>query len=365
MKSRNFQNLDYFILFSAIILVVVGFVMLSSASSPIGLKNFESSTYYVKHQMINGLIPGLALFLFTYFFYYKRYKKISFLFYLFSIVILVLVFTPLGSSAGGAAYRWINLGTFSFQPAELVKLLHVIYMAAWLSRKPKLIPFLLINGIIAALLLMQPSLSNAIILMASVFLMYFASGTSWKNILIVLIISAILLSSYLILRGGYQVERITTYIKSKLGSSGDLDRTSDFQRAWSVIAIGSGGLQGIGYGESSIKSGPLPEAIGDSIFAVIAQELGFTGSVILIALFVVLVFGGLLLANKVTDKFGKLLIIGIVAVIGLQAFINMAALSGLIPITGVPLPFISYGGTSFATMLAGIGIMLNVSKYGR
>jgi len=246
-----------------------------------------------------------------------------------------------------------------------VKLTYIIYMAAWLTKKPATVPFLAINGVVAALILLQPSLSNAIIIIASVLVMYIASGAEWKHIGLIILIGLILLSAFLMLRGGYQVERITTFVSSLFGKGEDLSRTSDFQRTWSVIAIGSGGWSGVGFGNSSIKSGPLPEAIGDSIFAVFAQEFGFGGVLLLTSFFLLLVLGGFFLAKKIPDKFGRLLIVGIMSIIGIQAFVNMAALSGLIPVTGVPLPFISYGGTAFATFLTGIGIVLNVSKHGK
>lgn len=353
------MRIDYVILFCVFTLVVIGLVTLSSASSDIGRIKFDDSYYYLKNQLTYGLGAGLIGFFAGLFFYYRSYQKFAHVFFLVSIILLALpIFTPLGFTSGGAT-RWLALGPLTFQTSEAVKILFIIYMAAWLIKKPKLLPFLAVNGIIAGLLLLQPSTGTAVILMSAVFAMYFVGGMPFRNV-VALSFIGILAASLVFASSDYRRNRLASFWNPE-----QYEQTYAFQTTQALIAIGSGGLTGVGYGQSRIKYSSLPETIGDSIFAVYAEEWGFAGTAVLAALFFALVFQTIRIAKKTSDQFGRLILIGFGFLIGAQAFVNMASISSLIPMTGVPLPFISYGGTALAAYLTMSGIILNISRYAK
>lgn len=352
------HSVDYIILFCVLVFTIAGLITLSSASSDIGRIKFGDSYYYLKHQLFYGFSLGLIGFIAGLFFYYRSYQKFALFFLAASIILLLLVFTPLGFTSGGAT-RWVSLGASTFQPSEVVKILFILYMAAWLLKKPGLVPFLAVNGVITVLLLAQPSTSAAIILMASVFIMYFVSGIPLRSIIALCVVGAVG-ASLLFIFSDYRRQRIVSFLNPER-----YEQTSAFHLTQALTAIGSGGWFGVGYGQSRIKYSSLPETIGDSIFAVFAEEWGFTGAVVLISFFFLFVYQVFAVAKKTSDNFGKLLLVGFSSLIGIQAFVNMAAISGLIPLTGVPLPFISYGGTALASYLTMAGIILNVSRYAR
>lgn len=337
--------------------------MLTSASSDLAKNKFGSTYYYLNHQIIYGFIPGLFLFLFLSNFSYLNIKKYAAWLLSFNIILLLLVFSPLGVSAGGAD-RWLNIGGFVFQPSELLKIIFIIYIAAWLSGNEKrknsflggFLPFLIICGVVAFLLIIQPTTSTVAILMATALIIYFASGARISYILatIILGLSLLLAVSYFT---PYRWQRIMSFVdpnQNVLGASYHIQQA--------LIAIGSGNIFGVGYGQSTTKINYLPEPIGDSIFAVIAEELGFVGSLALILCFLILITRIFLLAKKTNDQFGQLLLIGFGSIIGIQAIVNIGAISGILPLTGMPLPFISYGGSSLAVFMGISGIIINISK---
>jgi cell division protein FtsW len=357
---------DYFLFAIIVVLTVFGLAMLASASSNLGKTSaFNDTYYYLKHQILFGLSLGTAGFLAGYFVPYQYFKKVAFILLLVSLAALVLVFTPLGSQVRNTS-RWLYLGPLSFQPAELMKLTFIIYLAAWLSN-PKfkratdfqsgLLPFLIISGIIAGLLILQPATSTVAILLVSGLTVYFMSGAPIKYIALI-VLGTVVLFSLVIYITPYRLQRITSFLNQSADTQG-----TNYQVNQALIAIGSGEAWGLGYGQSATKNGYLPTPIDDSIFAVIAEELGFVGAGALLALFAMFTFRLFWLAKKTGDRFGRLLLIGFGTVIGIQAFVNMASISGLIPLTGVPLPFVSYGGTALAVFLTMSGISLNVSKY--
>jgi cell division protein FtsW len=277
----------------------------------------------------------------------------------------VLVFTPLGSLVN-QTNRWIRIGPLSFQPAELMKLTYIIYLAAWLSNakfkratdfQSGLLPFALISCLIGALLILQPATSTVAILLSAGLVVYFVSGAPMKYIL-GMIVGAVVVIGLVVIVTPYRLKRITGFLNQSNNT-----QTSNYQVNQALIAIGSGGFAGAGYGQSATKASYLPEPIDDSIFAVVGEELGFVGASALVALFAMLTLRMFWLARKISDQFGRLLLIGFGTVIALQALVNMASISGIIPLTGVPLPFVSYGGTAFAIFLTMSGITLNVSKY--
>ena len=356
---------DYFLMALVLVLVVFGLVMLASASSDLGKIHFNDSYYYLKHQILYGLSIGIAGFLCGYFVYYQKLKKIALPLLFVSIIFLALVFTKFGTVINNTN-RWLRLGLFSFQPAELMKFTYLTYLAAWLSNtKLKresnflegFVPFLIVSGIIAALLVFQPATSTVLILLGAGLVVYFMSGTPFKYILGTALI-ALLLIGAVIFFTPYRLARITGFLNQNQNT-----QTQNYQVNQGLIAIGSGGLTGVGYGQSVTKTAYLPTPIDDSIFAVIAEELGFIGAAALIVLFCLFTFRLFWIAKKTGDRFGRLFLIGFGAVVALQAFVNMAAISGVIPLTGVPLPFISYGGTALAVFLTMSGVALNVTKY--
>lgn len=218
-------------------------------------------------------------------------------------------------------------------------------------------PFLIILGTVALLLVLQPSTSSAAILILSAMIVYFYSGAKISYIISALILGflSFLIISYLT---PYRWERIKTFLEP-----GERTQTSSYQLNQALNAIGSGGLKGVGYGKSTTKLHYLPQPIDDSIFAIIAEELGFIGSVILLLVFIAIIVRSFLLSAKINDEFGKLLLVGFGSLIAIQAFMHIGAISGIIPLTGVPLPYISYGGTALAVFMTISGIMVNISKY--
>jgi len=364
MIAKRLGRPDYFILFCVGLLVVFGLVMLASASSHLGETKFGNSYFYLKHQILYGLSLGILGFLAAYAIPYSFYRKIALPLIIVSALTLFLVFTPLGFRAGGAE-RWVSLGPITFQPAEFLKLAFIIYLAAWLSGDKERVesfsrgylPFLLVAGAISILLIKQPSTSVVAILMASALIVYFVSGAKLKYIFgtIVLGVAALAVLIYVT---PYRFQRVVNFLHPQADQLG-----AGYHLNQALIAIGSGGLTGVGYGQSTTKINFLPEPIGDSIFAVIAEETGFIGASVLILLFMALVIRTFMLARKTTDKFGKLLLVGFGSLIALQAAMNIGAISGLLPLTGTPLPFISYGGTALAVFMTMGGIIVNISRY--
>ena len=357
---------DYVFLWTLGILIVFGILMLSSASSDLGKIKFNDTFYYLKHQIYYGLFPGIVGFLIASFVHYKKWQTYALYLLIGSVIALLLVFTPLGIHSGGAT-RWISLGPISLQPAELLKLTFILYMAAWLggkrtkrqtSFKEGYLPFLAISGFIAALIFLQPATTTVVVIMLASLIVYFMSGARFRYIALTVVLGFLALAM-LVMTTPYRAERVKNYFNPEkadiLGKGYHLDQAQ--------IAIGSGGIAGVGYGQSTTKYKFLPEPIGDSIFAVIAEEFGFVGSIFVLSAFVVLFTRGLAIANRCKDKFGQLAVIGIISVVAIQTFINIGAISGILPLTGVPLPFISYGGTALAIFLTMMGVVTNISKH--
>ncbi len=355
---------DQLIFFIVLALVLFGFVALSSASSDLAKLKFNDPYYYLTHQLVYGLTLGVAGFLFGYFFPYEKYKRLAPIIFFAAIFFLALTFVPsLGFNSGGAT-RWLNLGPITFQPAEFLKIASIIYLSAWLSggRKNRqkdfvhgFMPFLIICGFIGTLLILQKSTSSLVIILVSSIAVYFASGARFRYLFYFGGLGVLGLIALIILTP-YRFQRVATFLNPSIDTSG-----SGYQINQALITIGSGGIFGRGYG-NSVSKNFLPERIGDSIFAIIAEEFGFIGATLVILGFLFLVIRSYILASKVRDQFGKLLLIGFATLFGMQAFMNIGAISGLIPLTGVPLPFISYGGTALAAFMTATGIMLNITK---
>ncbi len=359
------KKIDKFFLIIVILLFTIGVAMFMSASLGILVKNEKTFFSVLFNQIILGLGLGLLGMYITFKINYKFWRKYSFYIFLFSILITIAVFIPyLGWSHGGAQ-RWIKIGPASFQPVEILKLSFVIYFAAWLSWaknrvqnfKFGILPFVVMLTIIAVILFKQPDTKSFILITITGISMLFISGVPMKYILgtgigiMFVLISLIFFTPYL-------QERMKTFINPSTDPRG-----SSYQIQQSLIALGSGGIFGRGFGQSIQKFSYLPEPQGDSIFAVLGEELGFVGVSITIFLYLLFILRGFRIANNSPDLFSRLLVSGIVILIIMQSFMHIASVTGVFPLTGVPLPFMSHGGTSLMIYLTAIGIVLNISKF--
>ncbi len=362
-----FQNKkpDKTLLLTVLALTLFGLVMIASASVIYSQTRFGDQYFFFKHQLFFGIIPGLAVLYFFSKFDYHRLKKMTVPFFLVSLVFLILVFVPgVGAEVYGAN-RWVQFGSISFQPSEMVKLAMILYLAAWLEGKSHrkirdffegLLPFLAIIGLAGFLIIKQPDTGTLGIIVLTAIAIFFASGAKVSHIL-GLMLSGVGILLILIKSAPYRLNRFLVFLNPEIDTQG-----IGYQINQAILAIGSGGIFGMGLGLSRKKFNYLPEPAGDSIFAIVGEELGLIGAVILILLFIALALRGYKIARNSMDNFGKLVAVGITSWIIFQAFINISAITGIIPLTGIPLPFISYGGSSIVFLLAGIGILLNISK---
>lgn len=294
-------------------------------------------------------------------------KQLAPYLYVGALALTALVFVPgLGFASGGAT-RWLDLGFTTIQPSEFLKIGFVLVLAWWLApnakqlRDPKkgILPFIGFLALPAALLLAQPNTSTTALLLLTGVTMYFVVGAPWRDFGILAIGAVFALGIILVMRP-YALERVKTFVNPASNSLG-----SGYQIQQSMIAIGSGGLLGRGFGQSVGKFNYLPEPSGDSVFAVFAEETGFVGSIVLLFALVALVARGIVISAHSRDLFGALVALGFSSLIAIQVFINVSAMLGIIPLTGIPLPFVSHGGTALMTTLAMCGLILNVASHKR
>ena len=362
-QLRSHQPDLIFILLS-FLLVSFGLIMLFSASSSLAKLKFDDSCFFIKKQILYGLIPGLIGFFIAYFFYYRKFLKISLLLLILGLISLLLVFTSLGLTINGAR-RWLNLGGFVFQPSEIARLFFIIYLASWLEKEERrksltsFLSFLFICGIFIFLIIKQPSTSMSILFLLTALILYLVSGGKISYFFSSITLFA-LIFLIVIISTPYRFTRIKAFLNPQIDPLG-----INYQTNQNLTALGSGGIFGKGFFHSSLKEKLIPEVITDSIFAVIGEEFGFLGSVIFITFFLLFVFRGFKIGLAAPDDFAKLLVIGLISSIALEFFINLAAVSSIIPFTGLPLPFVSKGGTSLATLLFSLGIIANISRYTR
>jgi cell division protein FtsW len=367
---RFSKNPDYILLGVVIILIILGIVILASVSASFSFKKFGNTYYFLTHQILFGLLPGLILGFLAYRINLALLKKWAPVLLLITLALMIMVFLPTIGSTEYTAARWIGFGSFSFQPAELLKLTFILYLASWLVsriekitsiKKPSefsqtLIAFFMVISIISLLLFFQSDISTLGVIILVAALMYFLINTPlWHSILIILIGAGGLFS--LIKLAPYRVNRLLVFFNPDLDPMG-----IGYQAKQALITVGSGGLGGVGLGMSTQKLGFLPQTISDSIFAVFAEETGFIGGLILISLFLIFLLRGFKIAKESQDKFSQLTALGITSWIVFQSFVNIGAMIGLLPLTGIPLPFISYGGSALITELIGVGILLNISR---
>jgi len=348
-----------------LVLVFAGLAIFSSAA--LGLLARENSSISKDILLQAGLGIGLGLLaLFATRSVALSWVKRSVLYiYGATLLLTALVFVPgIGFHSGGAT-RWINLGFTTVQPAEFLKIGFVLLLAWWLAPRarqlndPKkgLVPFLIMLVLPSALLILQPNTSTMLLILITGAIMYFAAGAPWRDFGI-LALGLILALGIILVARPYVRQRVETFFHPSANSLG-----SGYQIQQSLIAVGSGGLLGKGLGQSVEKFNYLPEPDGDSVFAVFAEEAGFVGALILVALFLALAARGIVIAGDSTDLFGGLITLGFSLVIILQAFINIGAMLGIIPLTGQPLPFISHGGTALVATLIMCGFILNVAMH--
>lgn len=349
---------------SALALLGFGLTMLASVSAVESFRNFGNTYGYVQRQLLQGLVIGIVGFSVAFKINYQKLKPLSVWFLIFSVGLLVLVhFNIFTFSAGGAA-RWLRFGPVFFQPSELAKVALVIYSASLLSRSTvlnakqlaqKTLPVLIATLVVFGFIIAQPDLGSGLIVLIVGLVMLFLGETSLKHLLWLGVfgtVSILLLIKF----EPYRLQRMLVFLKPSSDPQG-----IGYHINQSLIAIGSGQIWGLGYGFSRQKFYFLPESYTDSIFAVLAEELGFVRVSAIIALFITFTLSGFLLARECKDPFGKLLVAGLISLIAFQSLINIGAISGLLPLTGITLPFFSYGGSSLAIIMTACGLILNIA----
>jgi len=362
MSIARRTSVDRSFLVVVLALVLFGFFISSSASlSTVGPQGL--SVPFDPSQLVASLF-GLVIMMVLSRVDYHILRRHALTIFIGSLLLTLAVFLPkIGFSYNGAR-RWISLGIFSLQPSEFLKFGFVIYFASWLSASRSrlnslqfgFLPYVLVIAILGIIMLMQPDTGTFLIMFGVSITMFIAKGGKWSHLLILFTIG-LLGIGYLAITREYVRNRLVTFIRPTHDTLG-----SSYQINQSLIAIGSGKLFGRGYGQSIQKFNYLPESIGDSVFAVLGEETGFVGTSILTLTFAFFALWGLKISSHARDSFGKLIVLGIIMTITIGAFMNIGAMLGVIPLTGVPLPFVSHGGTALVMTLAACGIVLSVSR---
>jgi cell division protein FtsW len=362
MRSR--LKVDKFFLAISAVLVIGGFFIFSSAS--LGLLAKQSSNYsnVAFSQTVLGLCLGSIALIVASRLDYKIWKKTAFYILIGAVILNILVLIPEIGFEHGGARRWLSIGSVSFQPSEFLKFAFIIYFAAWIAGVKErvkdfwwgFVPLTVLLGVCGVLLLLQPDTGTFMIIAATGLGMFIVAGGRWRYTFMI-ILAGFIGISFLAFTRPYVMQRIQTFFNPAADSLG-----ASYQIQQSLIAIGSGGLFGNGFGQGVQKFTYLPEPVGDSIFAVAAEEFGFVGSVLLIALFLLFAIRGFKIAANVSDTFGRLTVTGIVIMIISQAFVNIGAMLGVLPLSGITLPFVSHGGTSLFISLFEVGVILSISK---
>lgn len=365
IKKKNKTRFNFPLFFVMFSLLVIGCVFVYSASFYSAKITYGDKFFFLKKQIF-GIIVGICCYIFFYFFSYKKLEKLKWLIVIFSYLLLALVFVPgIGFSNYGAT-RWINLGFITFQPSELAKISFIIFASSVLSKSSEkiksfkgLIPVLVIGAIFCLLIILEPNMSITICMAMLMVVMLFVGGANLKHFLI-LAVPAIALAVLLVVIEPYRLKRLVAFVDPFASSKGE-----GFQLVQSLFGIALGGMFGVGVFRSRQKYLFLPFAESDFILSIIAEEVGFVGVSFLLLLFVVLVLIIFKIARNAPDKFGFLLSVGIGSIIIIQCLLNVAVVTGLIPPTGLPLPFISAGSTSIMIFMSMLGIVQNVHKHGQ
>lgn len=354
---------DFIIIISTLLLLSIGVVMVYSSSAVVAIK-MGDPFFFTKRQLIFALLGIAAMFFMMNVDYWvwKKWAKIG-LISCFCLLIIVLI---VGREVNGAK-SWLGVGAFGIQPAEFTKLGMTIFLAKWLSENQKnivsfrkgLMPTLGISGLAFGLIMLQPDLGTGTVLMGTAVLMIFVAGCQIKHLMGLAFLGLAGFAG-LILAAPYRIKRITAFIdpwQDPLGAG--------YQLIQSLYAIGPGGIMGLGLGMSRQKFHYLPEPYNDFIFSILAEELGFIGGALVLLLFLLILWRGMRVAITAPDQFGSLLAVGIVGMIAIQVIINVGVVTGMFPVTGITLPFLSYGGSSLTLILTGMGVLLNISRFAR
>lgn len=357
---------DYVFIGVIALLTIFGLVMLASATAAVGFEKFGDTYYFLKRQLLFGFLPGIIVFFLCLRVPYGAFRKARVVIFLAALALLVLVLVPGIGASFGRTQSWLSFGGFSLQPAELAKIGLILFLAGWLDERRDgaiqtirygLVPFLGIMGVIAVLLALQPDVGTLAVILATGFALLIVAGARWKHVA-ALIVLGIVAFGALVMAAPYRVERLTTFLHPELDPQG-----AGYQINQAFLAIGTGGWFGVGLGHSRQKFQYLPEVASDSIFAVIAEELGFVAAGALVLLLVVIWLRMLRIARAAPDAFGRFAVFGIATWFMAQAWLNIGAMVGLLPLTGLPLPFVSHGGTALLAALAGAGMVARISQF--
>ena len=357
------NKIDYILVITTILLLIFGLLMVYSASNVVATYKYDDKFYYFKRQFIFAAISLVIAIIIYNLDIYKIYKYSSLLF-LISVVFLVLVLIPGIGVVRGGARSWIGVGSLSFQPSEIMKFTILVFLAKYFSNYDydmiKFKNFILIIFLVClvfGLIMLQPDFGTGLVIVLSSFLLLFITGAPFKYFLY-LIFVGVLGIAFLVISAPYRLERIFSFLDPWSDPLG-----SGFQAIQSLFALAPSGLFGLGFNKSIQKHFFLPEPQNDFIFAIVAEELGLIGGIILVGLFLILIFRIFKVAKNQTNAFNKYLAFGIGITFFVQVFINIGVVIGLLPITGITLPIISYGGTSLMLSIAMIAVVLNISKY--
>ena len=364
-SSREVQHrADRQLLVYLTVLIVFGIVALMSASAPVGFSRFHDSYFFVKRQILFGLIPGLVIFLFLAKINYHYWERFAWLVYIAALILLALIFVPgLGLTLNGH-HSWLQIAGFNLQPSEFAKLGLIVvaaYMLAgrkhnWDDWQHSLVPILALVAPALALVVAQPDVGTLSIMIVIIFMMLWMAQVPVRYLLALGSLGA-LGFAVLVLIAPYRADRLTTFLHPELDPQG-----IGYHINQAFLAVGSGGFWGLGFGHSRQKFQYLPEVDTDSIFAIVAEENGFIISVGFVILILLIGWRGLRVAKHAPDTFSYLLVGGIMVWLVWQSFLNIGAMVGALPLTGVPLPFMSHGGSSMIAILAAMGLVVNVSK---
>lgn len=356
--SHKSGNGDKLLIVFIVLLAAIGILMVYDSSVAIALRDFGDPYHFVREQ-IKWLVLGFLAFATFSKIPYTYWKRIAVPMLLGTMVLLIAVFIPGFGVRALGAHRWLNFGFFILQPAELAKLSVVLYLSAWFCSKEsnRLIAFFLLMGMVTGLIVLEPDLGTSIIIMSTAILMYFLSGAAiWQfaAIIPVVLVGVIILA----VSQPYRMNRVLTFFNPESDPQG-----TSYQIRQVLLSLGSGGWTGVGLGKSRQKYEYLPEANTDSIFAILGEETGFIGGLFVIALLQLMLWRGFYIARATTDPYGRMLVLGVVSWVGMQSLINLGSMVALVPLTGVPLPLISYGGSNLVITLGALGIVHNVSKH--
>lgn len=363
-KQKAVGTVDYKLLTVILILLAAGLAMLSSASAVVSLNHNGTTTYYLLHQVLYGAIPGLILMYLTSRIDYKRWQKFAPWLMLLIIIMLVAVLLPGIGFKVGDSRRWISYGPLFLQPSEPAKLVLIFYIASWIDKRRQhmtdfmygLLPSLVIVGVVVGLIILEPDIGTMLVVAIIALIMLYAGGITYKHLGWIFAAGLVTLG-ILVKLEPYRLERFLTFANPNSDLQG-----SGYQINQAMLAIGSAGWFGFGYGHSRQKYNYLPEVMGDSIFAVIVEELGFVRALAFPLLYTYFAIRGLKVAKSVPDVFGQMVAVGIIAWICVQAAINIGAIIGIMPLTGIPLPLVSYGSSALIVNLGAFGVLLNISR---